>query len=182
MNKSTVSASTVVTGNSVKITGSAQGGSGSYKYAVYYMNNADKKWIKVQDYKSSVTEQAAFKTKGTYTLRVKVKDSVGNITNKDFKITVNDKLTNTSKISAATIDLGKTVTVTASAAGGTSPYKYAFYYKDMNASSWTTKQDFSTNSVSTLKFSKAGTYNICIKIKDSKGTVAKKYFTVTAEK
>ena len=67
-----------------------------YHYYLISWTGHDKKWIKVQDYKSSVTEQAAFKTKGTYTLRVKVKDSVGNITNKDFKITVNDKLTNTS--------------------------------------------------------------------------------------
>ena len=65
-------------------------------------------------------------------------------TKKYFKLTVtNAELSNNSKISAETVKVNGTVKITGVATGGTSPYTYAFYYKDMNGSAWTEKQNFS---------------------------------------
>ena len=113
---------------------------------------------------------------------MKVRDSENKEVKKYFKLNVtNAPLSNNSSVSSENIKIGESVTVKAVYSGGETPCKYAFYYKNINSSSWITKQDFSTNAVTSIKFSKAGTYNICVKIKDSKGNVAKKYFTVTAE-
>ncbi|MBQ5560053.1 MAG: hypothetical protein IIT46_09810, partial [Lachnospiraceae bacterium] len=88
---------------------------------------------------------------------------------------------NTSTISATEITKGSTVTVNGSATGGVGNYTYAVYYKQKTQTKWTTKQDFNKNSVISVKPAQATDYDICIKIRDDNGTVAKKYFTVTVK-
>ena len=87
-----------------------------------------------------------------------------------------DTLKNESTISETTISLGSMVTVNAKATGSTGFYTYAVYYKKTSESKWTTKQDFKSNNIIDIKPAKATTYDICIKVKDDKGTVVKKYF------
>ena len=41
---------------------------------------------------------------------------------------------------------------------------------------WTQKQDFDTNNTVEIKPAKAADYQICVKIKDENGSIAKKYF------
>ena len=182
VNKSTVSATAITIGNSVSINAAAQGGNGSYKYSVSYKKAADTKWTSVQGYQTSITEKVTPKAVGNYVIRVTVKDTAGNSVYTDYKITVNSKLTNTSKISATSIDLGKTVTVTASAQGGSGNYTYAVLYKKTSDSKWTTKQNFNANSSVSVKPANATTYDICAKVKDSQGTVEKKFFKLTVNK
>ena len=179
VNKSTVSASTITLGNSVSITAAAQGGNGSYKYSVSYKKAADTKWTSVQGYQTSITEKVTPKAVGNYVIRVTVKDTAGNSVYTDYKITVNSKLTNTSKISASSIDLGKTVTVTASAQGGAGNYTYAVLYKKTADTKWTTKQGFNANNSVSVKLANATTYDICAKVKDAQGTIEKKFFKLT---
>ena len=95
-----------------------------------------------------------------------------------FAVDYVEPLANTSTISAETITLGKSVTLTGKATGGTAPYTYAMLYKQTSQTSWTTKQNFDTNSTVSVKPAKAVDYDICIKVKDKTGTVEKKYFTV----
>ena len=40
------------------------------------------------------------------------------------------------------------------------------------------KQDFDANSIVSVKPAKTAEYDICIKVQDETGTIAKKYFTV----
>jgi len=47
--------------------------------------------------------------------------------------------------------------------------------KKTSDTSWTTKQSFKSNSSVVFTPLKATTYQVCIKVKDSSGTVAKKY-------
>ena len=62
--------------------------------------------------------------------------------------------------------------------GGTGAYNYALYYKKTSESKWTTQKDFSSTSKISFKPSATGEYDVCSKVKDSAGTIEKKYFTV----
>ncbi len=55
------------------------------------------------------------------------------------------------------------------------------YYKNTSSSTWTTLQSYSVSDTVTLTPPESGTYEICVKVKDSSGTVAKKYFVLTVE-
>ena len=68
--------------------------------------------------------------------------------------------------------LGKTVTVTCAATGGTTPYQYQVSYKKASTSTYTTVQDYSTNKTVTIKPGTATTYQIRIKAKDKAGKVS----------
>ena len=182
VNNSTVSSKAVTLGNSITVKGSAKGGAGGYKYAVYYRKKSEKSWTKVQDYKSTTDSKITPRSANEYVIRVKAKDKLGNITNRDINVTVNEKLVNTSKISATAIDIGQTVNITASAKGGTAPFTYSVLYKKTSESKWTKKQDFTSNTAVSIKPSAVTTYDICVKVKDSQGTIEKQYFTLTVNK
>ena len=179
VNQSTLSATSIALGDSVTLKGAASGGSGTYQYAVYYKKKSDTDWTKVQDYGKTISSKVTPKAATNYVIRVKVKDSLGTVTNKDFSVTVSKKLTNTSVLSAESIDLGKTVTVKASATGGVSSYTYAVLYKKVSDTKWTTKQGFKANSTVEVKPANATKYDVCVKVQDSQGTIEKKFFQLT---
>ena len=180
VNNSTLSATSIKLGSTVTATGAATGGTGSYTYAVLYKQTAQSDWTIKQNYSSTKTVSIKPAKATTYDVCVKVKDSAGTIVKKFFTVKVtNPALTNTSTLSATSIKLGSTVTVKASATGGQTSYKYAVYYKQKSQSTWTTKQDFSTNASVSIKPAAITTYDICVKVKDAAGTIEKKYFTLT---
>ena len=72
------------------------------------------------------------------------------------------------------------VAVNASAAGGEGGYTYAVFYKRASDTKWTTKQDFAENATVSIKPTKAVNYDVCVKVKDTSGTIVKKYFTLTS--
>ena len=182
VNNSTLSAANVVLGTKITATGKASGGTGTYKYAVYYKQTSQTKWTTAQDFNTnaSVTFKPAKAT--TYDVCVKVKDGSGTIEKKYFTVTVTQGLTNNSTLSSTSITLGNTVTATGKATGGTGYYNYAVYYKRTSQSAWTTAQNFASNAKVTFKPAAATTYDVCVKVKDSDGTIAKKYFTLTVSK
>ena len=108
--------------------------------------------------------------------------STGKIVKKFFEVKVNDKLKNTSTISATTIKKGDTVTLNGSATGGMGGYTYAVLYKKKAETKWTTRQGYKDNSEILVRPYTNTDYDICIKVKDNDGTIAKKYFTVTVTK
>ena len=83
---------------------------------------------------------------------------------------------NNSTLSATTINLGSKVTAICSASGGKAPYTYAVYVKKTSDEKWTTKQGFKSNNSVVFTPMKATAYKVCIKVKDSTGTIVKKYF------
>ena len=181
-NTSTISATTISLGNTVTLTGKATGGTAPYTYAMLYKKKSDTKWTTKQDFSSNTTVSIKPANAVEYDVCVKVKDSKGTVEKKFFTLTVTNGLTNISTISATSISLGNTVTVTGKATGGTVPYQYAVYYKSSSASTWSKKQDFSTNASVAVKFTGTGTKDICVKVKDNTGTIEKKYFTVNVTK
>ena len=180
VNTSTVSATSITLGNSVTVKGSATGGAGSYKYAFFYKASSASTWTTKQDFSSTSSVSIKFTGAGTKNICIKVKDGNGTIEKKYIDVTVKaNALSNTSTLSAASVVKGKAVVAKCSATGGTGSYKYAVYYKKSSASTWTTKQDFSTNTSVSMTFPSAEVYDICVKVKDAKGTVAKKYLAVS---
>ena len=179
-NTSVLSAKTIKKGETITAQCSAKGGDGNYQYQVLYKQKANSKWTTAQAYSENAA--VTFKPAGitTYDVCVKVKDGSGTEVKKTFTVTVTgEPLTNESTVSAEKINLGNTVTVNAKASGSTGTYTYAVYYKQQTQSKWTLKQDFSDNNKVDIKPAKAVDYDICVKVKDSKGTVAKKYFVIS---
>ncbi len=175
-NTSKMSATSITLGKTVTLTGSATGGTGYYNFAMLYKKTSDSNWTTAQGFKPNETVAKAT----TYDVCIKVQDSNGTVEKKFFTLKVtNAALSNTSTLSATSVKLGDTITVKASATGGTTPYKYAVYYKASSSDTWSTKQDFSTTTSTSIKFAGTGTKDVCVKVKDNTGTVVKKYFTVT---
>ena len=181
INNSTISAESVILGESVNIIAAAEGGTGSYQYAMYYKETSSSSWNVLQDY--STTNSAVFQPAAavSYDISVNVKDSQNTVKEKSFTVQVQQKLTNTSEISDQTIRAGGTVTVNASAEGGSGDYQYAVCVKKASTGTWTTSQAYSSNQTVSLRLASAEKHEICVKAKDSSGTVAKKYFTVTVQ-
>ncbi len=181
-NNSTISATSIALGNTVTVKGSATGGTGSYTYAFFYKASSSSTWTTKQNFSSTSSVSIKFAGTGTKDVCVKVKDSSGKVEKKYFTVSVTSgALTNNSTISATSITLGNSVTVQCKATGGKTSYKYAIYYKKTSSSTWETRQDFSSNTINTVKPASRTTYDICVKVRDSAGTVAKKYFTLTVK-
>ena len=84
---------------------------------------------------------------------------------------------NNSTLSTREIKLGDPVTVNAKSSEANCTY--AVFYKKKTDKKWTVKQNFSKNTKITIKPAKATDYDVCVKVKNSKGDVTKRYFTVT---
>ena len=181
-NTSTISAENITLGQQITANGLAQGGMGEYQYQVVYKQTSQSKWTTAQAFSENATVTFKPAKTTTYDVCVKVKDSNGTIVKKFFTVQVNAKLTNTSDVSATEIKKGSTVTVNGSATGGVGDYTYAVYYKQKAQTKWTTKQDFNDNADVSIKPAQATDYDICVKVKDKDGTIAKQYFTVTVTK
>ena len=178
-NTSTVSPVQINLGSEVSVKCSATGGTGSYTYAVYYKQKSQSKWTVRQDFGKNATASVKPAKATDYDICIKVKDSSGTVEKKYFVVSVSDLLKNTSTISSAQIKLGSTISVKASATGGTGNYTYAVYYKQKSQSKWTVKQDFSKNATVSIKSKNVTDYDICVKVRDGSGTVEKKYFNLS---
>ena len=86
-------------------------------------------------------------------------------------------LQNLSTLSAS----GRTLNITARAVDGTAPYSYAVYYKNSAESSWRIAQNYSANTNIKFTLQKAGTYIVCIRIKDSDGHLSSKNYSLTVK-
>ena len=182
-NTSKVSAESISLGRSVSLYGSAKGGTAPYQYAYYFKKSTASAYAALKAYSS--TSYYAFTPAGahTYDLMVKVKDAKGTIAKQTFRVVVKSTaLTNTSTLSATSIKRGSSVTASASATGGKTSYQYGVYYKKAISETWTTAQSYGSNKTVSFKPAAATTYDVCVKVKDSSGTIAKKYFTVKVTK
>lgn len=178
VNNSVMSATTIVKGNTVTLTGIATGGSGSYTYSFLYKKKTDTKWTTKQGFAENNVVDIKPASAVDYDVCVKVQDSKGTIVKKFFDLSVTQALASNSTLSATSITKGQSVTVNCAATGGSGGYTYAVFYKQNSQTNWTTKQNFAENNTVTIKPATATTYDVCTKVKDADGTVAKQYFTV----
>ena len=177
-NNSKISATSVTLGTALKVTCSSTGGTGTKQYAVWYKQSTVSTWTKARDYATGTTITFTPKHTGKYDVSVKVKDAKGTIKQKSFTVTVNDVLKNTSSLSATAITKGKSVTVKASSTGGLGTKQYAVWYKQSTVSTWTKARDYATGTTVTFTPKHTGTYKVSVNVKDSKGTIVNKAFTL----
>ena len=176
LNNSTLSATTVNLGDKVTAKCSASGGKSPYTYAVYVKKTSDTKWTTKQNFSTNASVVFTPLKATSYNVCIKVKDASGTIVKKYINLTVKDAaLKNTSSLSATTVKKGSKVTAKCSATGGTAPYTYAVYVKKTTDTNWTLKQNFKTNASVVFTTAKVADYKVCIKVKDSSGTIVKKY-------
>ena len=181
-NISAISSEAISLGSNVNVKSSATGGISPYQYAVYYKKSEASNWITAQNFGTNANSTITPSTIGTYSICVKVKDAKGTIAKQYFTLTVKDaEFLSKSSLSATSVNVGSSVIVKCSATGGTSPYQYAVLYQRPDSTNWGVLQNFSTNANVTIKPAMVGTYNICTKIKDSNGTIAKQYLKLTVK-
>ena len=180
-NNSTISSTLISKGETVTVNAKADGGTGSYTYAVLYRKKTDKDWTVKQGYKAN-DEIVVKPAKDTeYDVCAKVKDSNGTVAKKFFTVKVNPKLQNNSTISKTAVRLGETVTLRAGGTGGVGKYTYAVLYKKLTDKNWTVRQGYKDNDNIVVRPAKAADYSICVKVKDENGVIAKKFFSVSVK-
>lgn len=182
-NNSTISATAVTSGTSVKLTGAAAKGTAPYKYAYYYRSPTANTWTVIgTEYSTATSVSFSPKTIGTYAVKIAVKDSTGMVSGKNFSVTVNEKsdLVNNSTISSTNIMMGNMITLTGAASKGTSPYKYAYYYKRTTAGVWVAiGTEYSAVTTTNFSVKSSGTFDVKVSVKDSTGTVVDKTWVLT---
>ena len=155
VNNSKISATSISRGTAVKMTGAASGGTSPYKYA-FVVKAPNGNWTVLKDYSTTSTLTWTPGSTGKYTVQIKVKDAKSTVKVKEYTLTVYSALTNTSKISATSIEKGKSITMTGAATGSTGYYRYAYVVKSPSGS-WTVLKDYSTATTHTWTPASAGT-------------------------
>ncbi len=173
-------------GDDVRIDASAEGGSGSYRYAFYFKRSVNSRWNKIGTEFGTATHATLNPAAAAdYDLKVIAKDSNGAVGEKLFKVTVltSMELTNAGYINKPEmVKKNTTITIYGRSVGGTKPVKYEYYFKRSANSKWNTISP--GNSSSTYaKFTPTAetSYNLKIVASDKKGTRAIKIITITAE-
>ena len=176
INKSVVASDAVKLGDKIKVTADAEGGTGSYKYVVYYRHESkDTFSTKGTDPQCEIAPSQ----EGTYYIKIKVTDKMGTISEKIIPVTVYDlsKFKNTSTIDATEIAAGESVTISASAEGGAGGYTYMFY-KTFGGRTGVLQRE-SSNSQCTAVFSEPGSYSVIVLVRDRAGNDVNQMFNIT---
>ena len=171
-NNSYLSSTTITKGSSVTITGSATGGTSPYKYTMLVRKSGESTWTTIRSASTTASYTWTPTSTGVYNVWIKVTDSKGNYDNKIINLTVQSSSTplkNNSTLSATIITKGSSVTITGSATGGTSPYKYTMLVRKSGESTWTTIRPASTTASYTWTPASIGTYNVWVKVTDANG-------------
>ena len=171
VNRSTVSASAIDLGASVVLKGVASGGVTPYTYAYCYKKSADKVWHTFKDYSTAASYTFKPAAQTTYNLCIKVKDASGKIEKKYIDLVVYPALVNNCTASAASIELGKSVTLKGAASGGKAGYQYSYWYRSANSSSYAKIKDFSTTQSVSFTPKSLGKWYFRMKVKDATGRV-----------
>ena len=162
--------------------GSANGGTSPYTYLYLYKAPGASSWTKASsDYVSDTQLAVRLTAAGTYTVKIRAKDKTGTTADKDYSVVVSGSvLSNKSTASATSIAAGAAVVLKGAASGGTTPYKFAYFYKLASRSSWTKASDgFVSDTAVAVKFNNAGSYNLMVRVQDKSGKMADKTFDLT---
>ncbi len=182
-NNSYISTDSIKIGEKVVIKGAAAGGTAPYKYAFYYKKCTNSEWIPMTE--PYTTKSIAFRPKTAvgYDVKAVVRDASGTEKSVTFKVYLYAAtLSNKSTVSAQTVKVGEKVVVKGAASGGTSPYKYAFYYKKSRNTEWLPMTEPYTSKSAAFKPGSATTYNVKVVVKDYAGTEKTKTVNITVTK
>ncbi len=178
VNTAALAADTVILGEKIIVNLSAEEGTAPYTYSVSYKKATGTKWTVKQTDGTNTRVAIVPASAVDYQVLVAVTDNTGKTAEKTLTCHVTPALANQSTLSAKKIVIGQKITVNAAASGGAGNYQYAVFFRKATADQWVAAQSFSTNQTVSIKPSAAQDYEVYVKVKDSKGTIVKKYFTV----
>ena len=184
VNISEISSDTTMVGDKVKITADAKGGTGYYQYAVYYKTSDAENWKVLSKYSDIRTVYYKPAAAGSYNILTKVKDSSGKIVTKTFSVTVKEadkKLQINPILKSAAIYAGEAVRLDVFATGGTGYYVYYCLIQKPGDVDWTVVRSASADNEIVFSVPESGAYRLCVKVKDSNGAIAKKYYDITVD-
>ncbi len=173
-----VGAENVVLGRSVSVKAGTTGGYGAVQYQFAAKKTDTNTWVTVRDYSTNAQLDYKPDQAGKYTIRVTVKDEAGNITQAETGLECINQLKNTSSVAVKSAVVGSAVKVTADATGGLGEKQYAVWYQNPNNKKWYKAQDYSKQTAVTVKPKQTGKYIIRVNVKDGRGVVVKKDFSV----
>ena len=174
----------VYAGQNLCIETIATGGTGFYKYGVYFKKKTDTEWTTVKAFSAGNETGFTLPSSGEYEVCVKVRDSSNSTVKKYYDVTANLEtapICNLSTVSAKTITLGESVTMKGACSGGTSCYEYLMIYRMVGNDQEIILQDYGANNIVTFKPEYRGTYELCIKVADFDGANEEKWFTLTVK-
>ena len=182
-NCSMISAETVTAGDELLLHAAAEGGSGQYKYAVFSQDENSDDWKTIQSYSANDEINCSLTTIGTTTICLKIQDTFGNHLTQYYSVTVTpgSPPVNTSTLSDTQILLGRSVTIDASAEGGSGDYLFAVYYKKTSSSTWSKVSGYTSTTAFKLTPKTAASYLVRVLVKDSSGMIAEKQLTLKVE-
>jgi hypothetical protein len=169
-------------GQSVSLTASPSGGSGTYSSYQWYLGGTSPS-DEIVGATSSTLDISAY-SYGSYTFYVSVYDSFANTaTSSSFAVTISPPLSIsiTSPSSPQTIGAGASLSITGAFSGGLSPYSYKWVVQTTSTPSVPSSGYTTGTSPQTYSFSSAttGTYYVFIYVKDTNLVTQYAYATVT---
>lgn len=175
-NNSVISGSTIEAGSLLRMNASAAGGKAPYRYR-YYIKKDGGSWVRMEGYTPKDVYSFRTTDAGNYTARFMIADADNNIVTKDinFRVIRNTGIPGSLNISASSglIYKGQSVTIAASAAGGTQPYEYSFAYRKYGSGT-TQLRSFSGSGSCSVTLDSAGFYSLIVTVKYGNGGTASK--------
>ena len=172
-------ASTVNVGEKVTLTGTANGGNGSYTYNYLVHNKDTNQWSRLtSSFTSSNTYTWTAGSAGNREFFVEVKDSTGKVV-RSSAINVNvkkseDKLSVSIGANKNQGNVGNNFTFFASANGGNGSYTYSYLVHNKDTNQWSRlTSSFTTSNTCTWTARSAGNREFFVEVKDTTGKVVR---------
>ena len=179
INNSYISKNVITGGQSITLNGRSSGNNDGCSYAFEYKKSDEESWITIgKKYDSSVSQIFSTEEAGTYDIRITAKNSSGKTAERYFSVLVKDALANKSELNKDTVFLGQSVTLTGKAEGGEGGYLYEYLYKYSTKTAWSKIKAYSSTTNVSFLPKVSGKYDLCVKAKDSNGTVSTKKFVL----
>lgn len=178
VNTSYLSAEKLMLGDTLTMYGQSEGVDPAKCQYAFYVRVKGLVWLNLQKYSAETVCTWTPTATADYEVCIKVKHGT-KITKKYFDVRVTQPLESRAYVSTSYVTLGDSVTLTGMAEGGFGQISYGFYYQSDEDYSWTTLSDYSPASNIVWKPQRAGTYQLCIKIKDDDDQLDEKYTTLT---